>query len=191
MGGLTPFVVLVVRAWRDDLGANPVAELLNACGELALKLLLLCLACTPLRILTGSPWPMRARKHLGLLAFTYATLHLGVYLGLDKLGDLGSVVGDVLERPFIAIGLAAFLLLVPLAATSSKAAIKKLGGRRWTKLHKLVYVVAVLAIVHFVMRAKKDVTEALLHGAVLAALLWVRVVDWMKRRANRVVAAAD
>ncbi len=186
-----PFVLLVVRAWRDDLGANPVAEVLNACGELALKLLLLCLACTPLRILTGSPWPMRARKHLGLLAFTYATLHLGVYLGLDKLGDLGSVVGDVLERPFIAIGLAAFLLLVPLAATSSKAAIKKLGGRRWTKLHKLVYVVAVLAIVHFVMRAKKDVTEALLHGAVLAALLWVRVMDWMKRRANRVVAAAE
>ncbi|NUO53528.1 MAG: sulfoxide reductase heme-binding subunit YedZ [Polyangiaceae bacterium] len=189
IGGLFPFTWLAVRGLRGDLGANPVAEVLNACGELALKLLLLCLACTPLRILTGSSWPMKARKHLGLLAFTYASLHFGVYLGLDKLGDLGSVVSDVLERPFIIVGLSALLLLIPLAATSNKWAIKRLGGRRWNRLHKLVYLVAILGVVHFIMRAKKDVTEAAMHGVVLGVLLGVRVTDALKRRANRFLAA--
>lgn len=159
--------------------------MLNACGELAIKLLLLCLACTPLRILTGSAWPMRARKHLGLLAFVYASLHLSIYAGLDKLGDLGSIVSDVVERPFIAVGMAAFVLLVPLAITSNKRAIKRLGGKSWARLHKLVYVVAVLAVVHFFMRAKKDVTEAFLHGVVLALLFGVRIADKMKRRYTR------
>ena len=190
MGGLMPFAILVARAAGDQLGANPVAEVLNACGELAIKLLLLCLACTPARILTGSPWPMRARKHLGLLAFTYAALHLGVYLGLDKLGDLGSVVGDVLERPFIAVGMLAFALLVPLALTSNQRAIKRLGGRRWARLHKLVYAVAVLAVIHFILRAKKDVTEAAVHGLILAFLFAVRVGDALKRRRARASRAA-
>lgn len=131
---------------------------------------------------------MKARKHLGLLAFTYASLHFSVYIGLDKLGDLRSVLSDVFERPFIAIGMLALLCLIPLAATSSKWAIKRLGGRRWTRLHKLAYVVAILAVVHFIMRAKKDVTEAVLHGVVLAFLLGVRVVDALKRRANRFLA---
>jgi sulfoxide reductase heme-binding subunit YedZ len=189
MGGLMPFALLVLRALRDELGANPVAEVLNACGELAIKLLLLCLACTPARILTGSPWPMRARKHLGLLAFTYATLHLGVYLGLDKLGDLGSVVSDVLERPFIAMGMLAFTLLVPLAITSNQRAVKRLGGRRWNRLHKLVYAVAILAVIHFILRAKKDITEAVLHGVVLAFLFGVRIVDALKRRRARAARA--
>jgi len=190
MGGLMPFAILVARAARDQLGANPVAEVLNACGELAIKLLLLCLACTPARILTGSSWPMRARKHLGLLAFTYAALHLGVYLGLDKLGDLGSVVGDVLERPFIAVGMLAFTLLVPLALTSNQRAIKRLGGRRWARLHKLVYAVAVLAVVHFILRAKRDVTEAVVHGLILAFLFAVRIGDALKRRRARASRAA-
>jgi sulfoxide reductase heme-binding subunit YedZ len=189
IGGMFPFTLLAIRGLRGDLGANPVAEVLNACGELALKLLLLCLACTPLRILTGSSWPMKARKHLGLLAFTYASLHFGVYLGLDKLGDLGSVIDDVLKRPFIIVGLSALLLLLPLAATSNKWAVKRLGGRRWTRLHKLVYVIAILGVVHFIMRAKKDVTEPVLHGVVLAVLLGVRVMDALKRRANRFLAA--
>lgn len=159
--------------------------MLNACGELAIKLLLLCLACTPLRILTGSPWPMRARKHLGLLAFTYASLHLSVYVGFDRLGDLRGILEDVTERPFIAVGMTAFLLLVPLAATSSQRAIKRLGGRRWNRLHKLVYVAAVLAVIHFIMRAKKDVTEAVLHGLVLALLFAVRIADKLKKRHSR------
>lgn len=185
LGGLAPFVLLAVRAARGELGANPVSEVLNACGELAIKLLLLCLACTPLRILSGSAWPMRARKHLGLLAFVYAALHLSIYLGFDKLGDLAATWEDVVERPFIAVGMAAFALLVPLAVTSNRRAMKRLGGASWSRLHKLVYVVAVLAVLHFFMRAKKDVTEAFLHGVVLLALFGVRIADKVKRRYAR------
>ncbi|NUP11586.1 MAG: sulfoxide reductase heme-binding subunit YedZ [Polyangiaceae bacterium] len=179
-----PAAMLALRGFTGDLGANPVAEALNACGELAIKVLLLCLACTPLRIVFGWTWQMRARKHLGLLAFTYASLHFGIYVGLDKVGALSSILADIVERPFIIVGLTAFLLLVPLAVTSTKSAIKKLGGKRWNRLHQLVYVVAVLAMVHFVMRAKKDTTEAYAHGAVLALLLGVRVVDRVRRRSR-------
>ncbi len=182
---------LAIQGLRGGLGANPIAELLDACGELAIKLLLACLACTPLRILTGSALPMRARKHLGLLAFTYASMHVGVYLGLDRLGDLGSVVADVIDKPFIAVGMLAFAALLPLAATSSQRAVRRLGGRRWQRLHRLVYVVGILAVLHFVMRAKKDVTEAALHGAVLAVLLGVRLVDGWKRRARRLARLDD
>lgn len=185
MGGLAPGALLVLRAWRGELGANPIEQALNGFGELAIKLLLLCLSCTPLRILTGSPWPMLARRHLGLLAFTYACAHLFVYAGVDRAGEIDTIVSDVLERPFIIVGLAAFTLLVPLAATSSKRMVKRLGGRRWQALHRLVYVVATLAIVHFVMRAKKDTTEALLHGAFLASLFAVRIGDQLRRKRAR------
>lgn len=161
-----------------------MAEALNACGELAIKLLLLTLACTPARIVFGWTWQMRARKHLGLLAFAYATLHLFVYAGLDRAGALGTIVSDLTEHPFIIVGLAAFTLLVPLAATSSKGAIKRLGARRWNRLHQLVYVIGVLAVIHFYMRAKKDTTEALVHGGVLFLLLGVRVVEKLRRRAR-------
>lgn len=173
--------MLAVRAATDQLGADPIAEGLNALGDLAIKCLLLCLACTPARILFGATWPLAVRKHLGLLAFAYALLHFGVYVLIDRAGELGTLFEDITKRPFIVVGFVALLLLVPLAATSSKAAIKKLGGRRWNRLHKLVYAIAILAVVHFIMRAKKDVTEAALHGGVLAFLLAVRIVDKLKR----------
>ncbi len=187
VGGAIPGVMLAVRAWRGELGADPVALVLNACGDLAIKCLLLCLACTPLRILTRRTWPMRVRKHLGLLAFVYAALHLGVYVGVDRAGELATLIEDVTQRPFIMVGMSAFLLLLPLAATSSQAAVKKLGGRAWARLHKLVYAVAVLAVLHFVLRAKKDATVALMHGGVLALLLAVRVVDRVRARARAAV----
>jgi sulfoxide reductase heme-binding subunit YedZ len=190
VGGLFPAVMLTWRGTSGTLGANPVAETLNAFGELAIKVLLLCLACTPIRIVFGATWPLRVRKHLGLLAFAYATLHFGVYLGLDQAGALSGILKDFTERPFIIVGLLAFLLLVPLAATSWKGAIKKLGGRRWNRLHQLVYVIGVLAVVHFILRAKKDITEPLLHGGVLVVLLGVRVYDWLGRRARRHAARA-
>lgn len=189
LGGLFPAVMLGWRGFTGTLGANPVTDALNACGELAIKVLLLSLACTPLRIVFGATWPLRIRKHLGLLAFAYATLHLGVYVGLDRAGALGAILKDFTERPFIIVGLLAFLLLVPLAATSWKGAVKKLGGRRWNRLHQLVYVIAVLAVVHFIMRAKKDITEPLLHGGVLVVLLGVRVYDWVGKRARRAARA--
>jgi sulfoxide reductase heme-binding subunit YedZ len=124
---------------------------------------------------------MRARKHLGLLAFTYAMAHFSVYLGLDRLGDLASVPADVAERPFILVGFLALCLLVPLAITSSVKMVKRLGARRWNRLHSAIYVIGILAVVHFVMRAKKDVTEAAIHGAILAVLLGVRVFDKVRR----------
>lgn len=185
MGGLVPGASLIHRGLTGGLGANPIAEALNACGELAIKLLLLTLACTPVRILTGASWPIRARKHLGLLAFTYACAHLGVYVGLDRAGELETFIADLTERPFIMVGMAAFTLLVPLAITSTKGWIQRLGARRWRRLHKLVYIAAVLAIVHFVMRAKEDTTEAAIHGVVLAVLLGVRVYDKAKRIASQ------
>lgn len=185
LGGALPGALLVKDALAGELGANPVETGLNACGELAIKCLILSLWCTPARILSGSSWPMAARKHLGLLAFAYACAHLFVYVGLDRLGQLGTLFKDFTERPFIVVGLAAFALLIPLALTSSKRAIKRLGGSRWGRLHKLVYLVALLAIVHFVMRAKKDATEALAHGAVLAVAFLVRIVDAVRRRKRR------
>ena len=181
LGGLVPGAWLLYLGLTGGLGANPIAEGLNACGELAIKLLLLCLACTPLRIVFGWTAQMRARKHLGLLAFTYAAAHFGVYLGLDRLGDLASVPSDIVERPFILVGFVALMLLVPLALTSSARMVKRLGARRWNRLHALVYVVGILAALHFAMRAKKDLTEAGLHAAVLAVLLGVRVFDRMRR----------
>ncbi len=184
LGGALPGASLLVRGLTGDLGPNPVSEALNACGELAIKLLLLTLACTPARIVFGWAWPLRVRKHLGLLAFAYAVAHFFVYVGLDRAGALGTIVADISERPFIIVGLAALALLVPLAATSSKRAIQRLGGRRWNRLHQLVYVIAILAVVHFFMRAKKDTTEALAHGGVLLVLLAVRGVDTLKRRAR-------
>jgi len=185
-----PLALIALRGWRGELGANPIEEALNACGELAIKCLLLCLACTPVRIVSGAVWPLRARKHLGLLAFSYVCAHLGVYVGLDRAGELGTLVQDVSERPFIIVGMLAFLLLLPLAATSSRRAISWLGGRRWNRLHKLVYVIGILAIVHFVMRAKEDTTEAALHGVVLAALFAVRIYDQLAKRRKRVSARA-
>jgi methionine sulfoxide reductase heme-binding subunit len=185
LGGLFPASMIAWRAATGALGADPIAEALNGLGNLAIKCLLLCLACTPARILTGATWPLRVRKHLGLLAFTYVLLHFGVYVLVDRAGELGTVLEDITKRPFIVVGFSAFLLLLPLAATSSKAAIRRLGGKRWNRLHKLVYLIAILAVVHFIMRAKKDITEAALHGAVLVFLLGVRIVDKLRRSSKQ------
>ena len=171
-----------MRGFVGDLGANPISEGLNACGELAIKVLLLSLACTPIRSLTGASWPIRIRKSLGLLAFTYALLHLLTYVVLDQRGDVRAVVRDVFKRPFIAFGMSAFLLLVPLAVTSTKGMLQRLGAKNWQRLHKLVYLASVLAIIHYIMRQKEDITVPVIHGAVLAVLFAVRIVDAFKRR---------
>ena len=184
-----PAAWLGFRWAQNELGANPVGEALNASGELALKSLLLCLACTPLRVFAGSTWPMKARKHLGLLAAAYAGMHAFLYVGVDHYGEWSSLIGDMLENPFIIVGSVAATLLVPLTVTSFQAMRRRLKPRTWVRLHQLVYVIGVLAIVHFVMRAKKDATEAWLHGAVLAVLLGLRVVDSFLRRSRRSRAA--
>lgn len=185
VGSLVPFVVLGVRVAFHDLGANPVATVLNRLGLLALIFLIASLACTPLKLLFRWTWPMRLRKTLGLLCFFTALAHFLVYFVIDHGLSVGVVLKDVGKRPFIAVGFAALVLLVPVALTSTKRSPRRLGYARWKRIHQLVYVVAVLAVVHFYMRVKADTREPLLYGALLGALFVVRLVDASRRRAVR------
>jgi sulfoxide reductase heme-binding subunit YedZ len=180
VGSLAPFAAIALRAGTGRLGANPVATALNQLGLLALVFLVASLACTPLKIVLGKGWPVRLRKTLGLLAFFAALAHFSVYAFVDQ-GAIGSVFRDVVKRPFIAIGFAAFVLLVPLALTSTKASLARLGFTRWKLIHRLVYPSALLAVVHFTMRVKADVSEPLLWGALVFLLFAVRIVAFVRR----------
>jgi methionine sulfoxide reductase heme-binding subunit len=182
IGGLVPLIVTCVRAALGGLGANPINTALNQLGLLALVFLLASLAATPLKIGLGITWPLRVRRMLGLFAFFYATLHLLTYVALDRLGDFATIAEDLIERPFITVGFFAFCLLIPLAITSTRNAQKQLGFKRWQKLHRLSYLVALLAIVHFVWRVKRDLSQPVLYGAILAVLLALRVPEWLKQR---------
>lgn len=190
-GGVLPALLLAWRFASDDLGADPVAAALNQLGLLALILLLISLACTPIRIVTKQAWPIQVRRALGLLGFGYATLHVATYLILDQGLAVRSILLDLTKRPFTIAGALAWLLLLPLALTSSKKALQQLGAVKWRRIHRLVYVSACLAILHFVLRVKKDVTEPVIYGAVLAVLLGIRVVDTIRRRRATAAALAD
>jgi sulfoxide reductase heme-binding subunit YedZ len=169
-------VALLGLQWaQGDLGANPVNEVENQLGLLGLLALLASLACTPLQRLTGWAWPARVRKHLGLLAFLELTLHLLAWAALDQGLQLRTLLEDVVKRPFLTVGFAAWLLLTPLALTSTAAAVRRLGFVRWKRLHRLAYLCAALGVVHFTWKQKKDITEPLAYGAVLAALLLGRL----------------
>lgn len=182
-GAMLPAAFFIVEAIRGRLGANPIAEALNAFGLLALVLLVLSLACTPVRMLTGVAWIQPLRRTFGLLGFFYAASHVLLYLVIDQGLALKAIVTDVLKRPFITVGMLAFLLLLPLAWTSTKAQVTKLGGAKWRRLHKLAYVVAPLGVLHFVLRVKKDLTEPLVYGALVALLLGIRAASKLRRKA--------
>jgi sulfoxide reductase heme-binding subunit YedZ len=182
IGGLFPLASILLRAYGGRLSANPIAEVMNELGLSALVLLVASLACTPARHLLGWTWPIRIRRDLGLLAFLYASLHFLTYMLLDQVLDLGAIWEDIAERPFITVGFAALVLLVPLAITSTKASIRRLGFEQWNRLHHLVYLAGVLAVIHFLWRVKIDVSQPLMYGLVLAALLGVRLVVWRFRR---------
>lgn len=184
-GASVPAVFYTVEAARGRLGANPIAEALNAFGLCALVLLIASLACTPVRVVTGVAWIQPVRRTLGLLGAGYAALHLLLYAVVDQGLALKAIVTDVLKRPFITVGMLAFALLVPLAWTSTKVQIARLGGARWRRLHRLAYVVAPLGVLHFALRVKKDLSEPLVYGAIVALLLGVRVVVWLRKRAAR------
>jgi len=157
-----------------SLGANPVEELIHRFGIWGLNFLLITLAVTPLRRLTGKGWLLRFRRMLGLFAFFYVLMHFLTYAGLDQHFDLPLIFEDIAERPFITIGFTAFLLLIPLAATSTNAMMKRLG-RRWQKLHRLVYLIPILGVVHFYWQVKLDTLEPLIYAAILAVLLGYRL----------------
>ncbi|MGH7314097.1 MAG: sulfite oxidase heme-binding subunit YedZ, partial [Candidatus Rokuibacteriota bacterium] len=164
-------------------------------GQWTLRLLLASLATTPLRLLTGWGWPVLLRRLLGLFAFFYATLHFSVWILLDHFFNWGQMASDIVERPYITLGMAALLLLVPLAVTSTAGMVKRLGAAAWRRLHRLVYVAAIAAVLHFIWLAKVGRIEPYYYAAALAVLLGVRVVDagrrlTRRRRARREAAVA-
>jgi sulfoxide reductase heme-binding subunit YedZ len=187
VGALVPLAAIVVRGVRGELGANPIAQALNQLGLVALVLLVAALGCTPLKTLVGWSWPLRIRRLLGLLAFFYAALHLATYTGLDQVFAWAAIWKDVTKRKFIFVGFAAFVLLIPLAFTSTNGAVKRLGFARWKRLHRLAYVAPALGVLHFFWRVKKDASEPLAYGAVVACLLAIRLVALLR---NRVPAGA-
>ena len=185
VGALVPAAAIVLRGARGELGANPIAQALNQLGLLALVFLVAALACTPAKLVLGWTWPLRIRRMLGLLAFFYATLHVLTYTGLDQVFDWSAIWTDVTKRKFIFVGFAAFVLLIPLALTSTNAAVRRLGFARWKQLHRLAYVAPALGVLHFFWRVKKDATEPLTYGAVVAVLLTIRLVAYARAPAAR------
>ena len=176
LAATSPLLWLAGRALRGALGPDPVAEILNRLGLYALVLLLCSLACTPLQLVLGWKWPLRVRRMLGLFAFFYASLHLTTYVAVDQGLDLASIGKDIVKRRFVTVGFAAWCCLLPLAVTSTQGWVKRLGFRRWKLLHRLAYVAAGLAILHFTWRFKTALLEPLVAAATLFVLLAIRLL---------------
>ena len=190
---LLPFVWLFYAAATNQLGANPAEALIRSLGDWTLRFLCIVLAVTPLRVLTGTPALARFRRMLGLFVFFYAVLHMLSYAWFDMGLDWGEIVSDIPKRPFILVGFLALLLLAVLTATSFNRAIRWLGGARWRALHRAVYAVAALAVLHFFwMRAgKNNFAEVFVYAGILAALLGWRVVHaWRQKKRSSLSAAA-
>lgn len=171
---LTPLGRLIFLGLTDGLGANPIEFITRSTGTWTLVGLLVTLSVTPLRKLSGRTWLIRFRRLLGLFAFFYACLHFTTYIWLDQFFDAASIVKDVIKRPFITVGFTAFVLLIPLAVTSNQRMMKKLA-RKWQRLHRLIYFIAGLGVVHYWWLVKKDITQPLIYGCVLAILLAARL----------------
>lgn len=192
---LAPLAALGWWIATDDLTANPVSFITNHLGDWTFRILLAALAVTPLRTLTGWGWPATLRRVLGLFAFFYAVLHFSVWILVDHLFTWPQMLEDIVKRPFITVGMLALLLMVPLAATSTAGMVKRLGGRRWKRLHRLVYAVGVLAALHFLWLAKVGRTEQYVYAALVVLLLGIRLVEagrrlWRRRRAALDVASS-
>jgi len=188
---LVPLARLAWLGVQHRLGANPIEYITHSTGWWTLSLVLITLAVTPLRRLTQWHWLLRLRRMLGLFAFFYACLHFTTYIWLDQFFDWQSIVKDIRKRPFVTVGFTAFLLLIPLAATSTNAMVRRLGSARWQRLHRLVYVIPILGVLHFWWLVKKDVTEPLLFSLLLGILFAVRLVYINRKSARRTVAAAS
>ena len=173
---LIPVARLAWLAAHHGLGANPIEYITRSTGWWTLTLLLITLSVTPLRRLTNLNWLLRLRRMLGLFAFFYVCLHFSIYIWLDQFFDLNSIGKDIVKRPFITVGFSAFILLIPLAATSTNAMVRRLGARRWQLLHRLIYVIATCGVIHFWWLVKKNINEPLTFAALLAILLLIRLV---------------
>lgn len=180
---LLPLVRLIVLGFTDGLGANPIEFITRSTGTWTLTFLLVTLSITPLRKILNQPGLVRLRRMFGLFAFFYVSLHFITYIWLDQFFDLAEIAKDIVKRPFITVGFLAFVLLIPLAATSNDAVIKRMGAQRWQRLHRLVYVIGILGVVHYWWLVKKDLTQPIIYASVLAMLLAYRIVAARQRKA--------
>jgi sulfoxide reductase heme-binding subunit YedZ len=175
---LLPVAVLVHKGFQGQLGANPVDVITRATGRWTLTFLLITLGVSPVRKLLNALWLIRFRRMLGLFAFFYGTLHLMTYVWLDKFFDVQAMLHDIAKRKFITAGMTAWSLMLPLALTSTAWAIRRLGGKRWQRLHRLIYFSAAAGVVHFIWLVKADLRKPLTYGAILAFLLAFRLLTW-------------
>jgi methionine sulfoxide reductase heme-binding subunit len=183
LAALVPLALLVWRGFHGGLGANPIEFITHSTGDWTLIFLLVTLAITPLRKITHLYWLIRFRRMFGLFAFFYGTLHLMTYVWLDKFFDLHEMLHDILKRKFITAGMTAFALMIPLAVTSTRWAIRKLG-KRWQVLHRLIYFSAAAGVIHYIWLVKADLKKPLEYAAVLGALLLYRLVSWLGSRTS-------
>lgn len=181
---LGPFAWLLYDVWTDALGADPIATITHRTGDWALRFLLISLSVTPLRRLSGWNVLARFRRMLGLYAFFYASLHFSTYVILDLGGYWAQILDDLVKRPYITVGFLAWLGLLPLAITSTKGMVRRLG-RRWIALHRLIYGIAVLGVLHYFWLVKSDLREPLMYGGILAALLILRLPPVVRRLERR------
>ena len=185
LAALVPLARLGWKAVHGGLGANPIEFITHSTGDWTLILVLATLSITPLRRLTRQYWLIGVRRMVGLFAFFYGTLHFLTFIWLDKFFDVHEMLKDIAKRPFITVGFSAFVLMIPLALTSTTASIRRLGGKNWQRLHRLIYLTGILGVVHYLWLVKADRRKPLEYGAVLVILLLYRVVAWgLERRSE-------
>ncbi len=178
---LLPAARLAWRGYQNALGANPIEVITHSTGDLTLIFLLVTLSITPLRQLLRQPWLIRFRRMFGLFAFFYVSLHFTTYVWLDKFSDIHEILKDVAKRKFITVGFAAFVMLIPLAITSTAGWIRRLGGKRWRAIHRLIYFSATAGVIHYLWLVKADKRKPLEYAAVLGILLGYRLAVWIRR----------
>jgi methionine sulfoxide reductase heme-binding subunit len=181
---LIPAMLLIWRGFAGDLSANPVEFIEHRTGDWTLRFLLITLAVTPLRKIFEQPLLTRFRRMLGLFAFFYVCVHLLMYLTFDQMFSISGIFADVVKRPYITVGTAGFLMLVPLAVTSTAAMVRRLGPKRWQLLHRLIYFCALAGVIHYYWLVKSDVREPLMYGAILTLLMLFRVRLWLTKGAK-------
>jgi methionine sulfoxide reductase heme-binding subunit len=183
LASLVPLGRLLWKAYNSDLGANPIQVITWSTGTWTLVFVMLTLSITPLRQVTKQYWLIQYRRMLGLFAFFYGCLHFTTYFWLDQFFDLHSIAKDIVKRPFITVGFSAFVLMIPLALTSTQRSIRWLG-KRWQKLHRLIYATAILGVVHYIWLVKKDIRKPVIYAVVLGILLLYRVIVWLTKQAQ-------
>ena len=182
---LVPITLLVVDILTGNISADPIEDITNVTGQWGIRLLLITLAITPLRSITGINQLILLRRMLGVFCFFYILLHFLTWLVIDNFFDIQRMFEDIVERYYILFGSAAFAMLIPLAATSTNRMVKWLGGKRWVKLHKLVYLIGILGVVHFYLQVKADITQPVIYGAILAVLLGFRVYKKYRKQPTK------